>query len=408
MKKIPEEWDHDSEMLWEKGKRVEAIQCLLKSFNALSPEHRTELALQCSYYLFLMQDYASCALILEGQEASNPNDIRLLENLAVVYNRLGRWADAERVARQVLGREPHDIMAYDVLTRALGHEGHLEEVSRTGTAVLRLKDARVQPAARLAPHWALPPEGVQAFCARRSRPNVCAFTLWGHNPRYLRGALQNILVGRELFPDWTLRFYVDTTVPSAFLQLISTEGAQVVRMPDGQSLRQHLCWRFLVANDPAVGRFLVRDCDSVFSAREKLAVEEWVASDRWFHVIRDYCSHTDLILAGLWGGVAGVLPNLQELLANYAPNRMETPNIDQWFLGDRVWPFVRESCLMHDRLFHLRDSRPLPGKVPARPSHVGMNVHATAPLVQEAFLLSWIQRNPCLGPLHTSGSSEGK
>ena len=35
----------------------------------------------------------------------------------------------------------------------------------------------------------------------RSR-NVIAFSLWGSNPRYLRGALTNATVARYLYPGW--------------------------------------------------------------------------------------------------------------------------------------------------------------------------------------------------------------
>ncbi len=31
------------------------------------------------------------------------------------------------------------------------------------------------------------------------------------------------------------------------------------------------------------------------------------------------------------------------------PATMDTPNIDQIFLRDRVWPLIRGQCLVHDR-----------------------------------------------------------
>ena len=62
----------------------------------------------------------------------------------------------------------------------------------------------------------------------------------------------------------------------------------------------------------------MRDCDSVISQREVHAVQQWLTSDRWFHVMRKWLSHTDPIRAGLWGGISGVLPDLQTLLSAYA------------------------------------------------------------------------------------------
>jgi hypothetical protein len=72
----------------------------------------------------------------------------------------------------------------------------------------------------------------------------------------------------------------------------------------------------------------VRDADSVLNLRERLAVDDWLASGRWFHIMRDWWSHTDLVLAGMWGGVAGVLPPCAadgELSAQYHGNTEHRP-----------------------------------------------------------------------------------
>ncbi len=42
-------------------------------------------------------------------------------------------------------------------------------------------------------------------------------------------------------------------------------------------------WRLLVASDGTVDRFVVRDVDSSLGAREKAAVDEWIAlGEAWF------------------------------------------------------------------------------------------------------------------------------
>jgi ATP synthase protein I len=60
-------------------------------------------------------------------------------------------------------------------------------------------------------------------------------------------------------------------------------------------------WRFLALDDPLAHRILFRDADSVISRREAGAVEQWIASGKRFHMMRDWGSHTALILAELWG-----------------------------------------------------------------------------------------------------------
>lgn len=155
---------------------------------------------------------------------------------------------------------------------------------------------------------------------------------------------------------------------------LKSAGAQIALEPPNQDLRQKLSWRFKVANDGSVDRFLVRDVDSVLSQREVLAVHEWQKSDKSFHVMRDWWTHPDLILAGMWGGRAGILPDIWSLLLSYKPPHLETPNVDQWFLLDRVWPLIKNDLMIHDRFFRLFNSLPWPGTTPIGNRHVGQDI----------------------------------
>lgn len=66
-------------------------------------------------------------------------------------------------------------------------------------------------------------------------------------------------------------------------------------------------------DDPTIKRFLIRDADSIVSHREKAAVDAWLKSDKWFHLMRDNYSHTELILAGMWGGCTGIFIILKHI-----------------------------------------------------------------------------------------------
>lgn len=287
-----------------------------------------------------------------------------------------------------------DEIPLDLLHRRR-RDGHDDEAADAGTHALLSKDRGCDPAR--ARGWALPsgrPEGVAAAPGKR---NVISFSLWGVNPRYLRGLLRNLLLAPDLHPGWKVRVHLDSTVPKEFVTLIHETGGETVLQPDGQTVRQKLTWRFLVADDPAVGRFLVRDADSVFSLRESLAVRAWTESDRWFHVMRDWWTHTDLVLAGMWGGIAGVLPPMAVMLERYAPPALDAPNVDQWFLRDVVWAFMRQSCLVHDRCFRMPPAVPMPGPLPAGNEHVGQSEFSARREKQSRLLAPWIDRHPCLG-----------
>jgi len=52
---------------------------------------------------------------------------------------------------------------------------------------------------------------------------------------------------------------------------------------------------------PQVDLFMSRDLDSMFSDRERSAVDEWLMSNLPFHFMRDHPNHTPSILGGSWG-----------------------------------------------------------------------------------------------------------
>ena len=52
-----------------------------------------------------------------------------------------------------------------------------------------------------------------------------------------------------------------------------------------------MMWRFAVASDPAVDRFIIRDADGRLSERDAESVAFWIQSCETFHVVRDHPHH---------------------------------------------------------------------------------------------------------------------
>ena len=378
----------DIQPLWDQGRQREAIDVLLASINAAAPARPRKLWLQFAYRLFLMGDMHSAERCLRELAQHHPDDADIIENLAVCLNRLHQYPEAVALCERACALRPHSSNAWDALTRGYSSLGNWQGAARAGAESLRLKDIAATPLS----DWQLPTVAPSRFLAGRPLNNVIAFSLWGRNPRYLRGAMRNLLLIPELYPGWVARIYLDATVPAEFRTVAQGLGAELRLQPDAQSLRQRLCWRFLVANDPTVGRFLVRDCDSVVNTREVRAVGQWLASNQYFHVMRDWWTHTDLVLAGMWGGIAGVLPDLQRMIDLYRPATMDTATIDQQFLRERIWDGVRRSVLVHDRCYRSAHSQPWPDPTPDGNGHVGQDEFNAQRDRQQAWLAAWIDQ----------------
>ena len=249
-----------------------------------------------------------------------------------------------------------------------------------GQALLCLKDAlatqRFHESGAIDPriHW----EGPAApFCPNSNdapERNVVCFSLWGDNPKYTLHAVLNAKRVPLLYPGWGARFYVDESVPADIVCALRDYGARVIEVAADQRTHLKLFWRFLASDDPSVERFLCRDCDSVVNEREAAAVREWLASGKRFHVMRDHPEHAELMMAGMWGGVAGLLPALTDQAVDYfAAHQQKWRWVDQDFLRDRVWPLIRQDCLVHDAFYVFgEDCRQFPAHPPIpEGDHVG-------------------------------------
>jgi len=305
-----------------------------------------------------------------------PDDGETIKNIGVCLIRLRREREAVGWLEKAIALDDGDAAVHDTLCHALGNLGDLAGAKRHGERALELK---ADAAARLKPVRDLAKVAVPAFRADRPHRNVIAFSLWGNDMRYCAGAVANARLAPEIYPEWRCRFYCDASVPSSTIGELLSLGADVVMMPDGQRLHEGLFWRFQVCWDKGVDRYLIRDADSIINLKERLAVAAWLDSGKHFHIMRDFHSHTDLVLAGMWGGVGGALPDLNAQIDRYLDDIAKPRTCDQNFLREIVWPVMRQSYLMHDSLFEVLDAQPYPPHAALPPGrHVGQNAVAHA------------------------------
>lgn len=185
---------------------------------------------------------------------------------------------------------------------------------------------------------------------------VIAFSLWGDDPRYTLGALQNASLAKLVYPDWMCRFYVGKDTPTHIVNLLSEfNNVEIIYQEDEGGVGLGTLWRFAAASDPEVEVLIVRDCDSRLWFREKAAVEEWLESDKDFHIMRDNHQHTTPILAGMWGVKGFLLKDIKEWMNDYLSE--DFWQVDQNFLRDVVYPKIKGNAFVHDEFF---ENEPFP------------------------------------------------
>ena len=206
---------------------------------------------------------------------------------------------------------------------------------------------------------------------------VVSYGLYGSDPKYTQGAVRNSELIHKVFPGWTARFYHREDVPEDILNQLRNNGAELVLMSRGSRTTNGaiagMFWRFLVADDASVERFIVRDSDSRLNAREAHAVAEWMKSGKKVHTIRDHPNHDRPLNGGLWGGVRGCIPGgLAEEVRKFS--NKQGYGGDLQFLNEVVWPRVKHDQMAHDAYTCRKypNSKPFPTKRPDNYQHVGL------------------------------------
>lgn len=265
-----------------------------------------------------------------------------LDRAGLVCLKAKRYEEAVKFAQKALSRDPNYLNSYNILSEAYYLLGEMDKCRENGLFALQLTEKTIS-------NQELPSLPLLDFTGRTKK--IIAFSLFGNQPVYLESAVLNSQVAHSLYPDWICRFYVDDSVPASVIARLQAEGAEIVFMPDTETMPKTM-WRFLAGDDSQASHILFRDADSVISVQEAKLVQAWLESGKRFHTIRDYGSHTELILAGLWGMVGGSIPNITEKIREFVTQGgLHQRFADQHFLRQVIWNYVKQDNYALDSVF---------------------------------------------------------
>lgn len=182
---------------------------------------------------------------------------------------------------------------------------------------------------------------------------LISFTLYGEDPKYIRGMFENIKLKEKFYPDWHIIVFHDNSLSEDVLSRLEEKNV-ILRNVSEYSVLASM-WRFLAHDEPDIERFIVRDSDSRITEREAVAVQEWVDSDKALHVMRDHPHHGYAMLGGMWGMKKSDM-NMKELCEMYTQADPEQCSdrdnwwmIDQFLLRDVIYRVLGNpnDCMLH-------------------------------------------------------------
>jgi hypothetical protein len=105
-------------------------------------------------------------------------------------------------------------------------------------------------------------------------------------------------------------------------------------------------WRFEAIDEPDVEIMISRDTDTRILFREKMAVEEWINSNKIFHIMRDHPWHTSKIMGGMFG--TRKIPDIiswKEIMNEFIQEG--NYDYDQKFLNEYIYPVIANDVMIH-------------------------------------------------------------
>lgn len=177
---------------------------------------------------------------------------------------------------------------------------------------------------------------------------VLTFSLWGDNPMYTIGSIKNAKLAQIYYPDFECWFYIHKeSVPQDIIdKLLELSNVKIIFKYGDLNTVKPLMWRFEAIDDTDVEIMMSRDTDTRILLREKLAVDDWINSNKIFHIMRDHPHHNTDILGGMFGTrKIHTIESWCKLMDNYI--QKDNRDYDQTFLSHYIYPCIINDCIIH-------------------------------------------------------------
>jgi protein O-GlcNAc transferase len=165
---------------------------------------------------------------------------------------------------------------------------------------------------------------------------VFSFCLYGTEPNYYTGLLDNIKLIREFFPEFEIFVYRGVCDPTWVLP----EGVTVIETHcEGAANMLH---RYRPLHDVESG--FVRDADSRITERDRWAIQDFLECPQSYHMIRDHIWHKSRLMGGLFGWKKPVGLEIEiSADAGYG--------YDEDYLSSVLYPRIASDLLVHTNLY---------------------------------------------------------
>lgn len=201
----------------------------------------------------------------------------------------------------------------------------------------------------------------------KTTKNALSFSLYGSGAKYAVGMIENIPLCRQYYPGWDVVVHAERghyAIPR-----LKDGGAIVIEHPP---LPEHggMMWRFESLDSKVYERVIVRDADSRVGPREVAAVDEWIASGKSLHSMRDHQQHKKPIMGCGFGLMCGAI-DMAAMMRDWRWTFKYGD--DEKMLAEKLWTALKDDALVHRSHGRSGSELPFPSHAPWD-QHVGQRV----------------------------------
>ena len=178
--------------------------------------------------------------------------------------------------------------------------------------------------------------------------NVFSFCLYGSNPKYTLGMIENVKIINDKFNGWYIYIYYNN-VPENILKQLQLYN-NVVLIKSTYTNHKTMLDRFKAIDNVDVDIMMVRDADSRIHDRDIWAINQFINSTKKLHIIRDHRYHQRPIMGGIFGMKKGLINfNIENAIKLFEPQHADIYQVDQNFLQYFIYPTAIKN---NDYLLH--------------------------------------------------------
>lgn len=161
---------------------------------------------------------------------------------------------------------------------------------------------------------------------------VFSFCIYGTERNYYDGLLENIQIIREYFPDFDIYIYKGICDPNWIFE----ENCKVIDTHKEGAI--NMLYRYLPIGFADIG--FIRDTDSRITERDRWCIQEFLKSDKSYHIIRDHYWHKEPIMGGIFGWKKQIKLELSlDSVIGYSQ--------DMAYLKEHLYPLIKSDSLIH-------------------------------------------------------------